>query len=155
MLEQVSSILEPLNEAIDDLDLPVDSAVLAEAFGLADRLNAKLLDAVGDHDVAEVWRTDGATSMTAWLRHHARRSARDAARCTKTARRLRGLPVTAAAHREGVLSGGQIQAVVVNLNDRTVGLFAHHEADLVPELAKLTVPDTASAMQDWARHAQA
>ncbi len=93
--------------------------------------------------------------MTAWLRHHARRSARDAARCTKTARRLRGLPVTAAAHREGVLSGGQIQAVVVNLNDRTVGLFAHHEADLVPELAKLTVPDTASAMQDWARHAQA
>ncbi|MGH9230791.1 MAG: hypothetical protein ACRD07_19025 [Acidimicrobiales bacterium] len=40
MLEQVSSILEPLNEAIDNLDLRVDNSVLIEAFALADRLNA-------------------------------------------------------------------------------------------------------------------
>ncbi|HET6835010.1 MAG TPA: hypothetical protein VFH30_14140, partial [Acidimicrobiales bacterium] len=99
MSGQVSTTLQPLADAIDDLDLPADGAVLIEAFALADRLNAKLLAAVGSHDAAELWRSDGATSMTAWLRHHTRRSGRDAALCTKTARRLRELPVTAAAYR--------------------------------------------------------
>jgi hypothetical protein len=61
MSEQVSSILEPLADAIDALDLPTDGTVLAEAFALADRLNAKLLAAVGEHDAAEQWRNDGAT----------------------------------------------------------------------------------------------
>ena len=155
MSRQVSSILQDLARAIDDLDLPVDSGMLTEAFALADRLNAKLLAAVGEHDAAELWRNDGATSMTAWLRHHTRRSGRDAARCTKTARRLRQLPVTAAAYRDGMLSSGQLQAIVASLRDRTVGLFADHEAELVPELARLSVGDTAVAMQDWARRAEA
>ena len=65
---QVSPILQPLADAIDGLDLPVDNDLLAQAFTLADRLNAKLVAAVGEHDGAEVWRNDGATSMTAWLR---------------------------------------------------------------------------------------
>ncbi len=155
MSRQVSHILQPLADAIDDLDLPVDPAVLTEAFGLVDRLNAKLVAAVGDHDAAELWRHDGATSMTAWLRHHSRQTGRQAALCTRTARRLRELPVTAAAYRDGVLSGGQIQAIVVNLKDRTVGLFADHEAALIPELARLSVHETATAMQDWAQRAEA
>jgi hypothetical protein len=155
MSRQVSSTLEPLADAIDRLDLPVDSVVLTEAFALVDRLNAKLLAAVGEHDAAELWRNDGATSMTAWLRHHTRQSGRQAAGCAKTARRLRQLPVTAAAYRDGVLSGGQVQAIVANLTDRTVGLFARHETQLVPELARLSVGDTAVAMQDWARRAHA
>jgi hypothetical protein len=155
MYRQVSSTLEALAHAIDDLDLPADSGVLTEAFVLVDRLNAKLLAAVGEHDAVELWRNDGATSMTAWLRHHTRRSGRDAARCARTARRLRQLPVTAAAYRDGVLSSGHIQAIVANLKDRTAGLFADHEAQLVPQLAALPVGDTAVAMQDWARRADA
>jgi hypothetical protein len=155
MYGQVSSTLEGLARAIDDLELPSDSAVLTEAFALADRLNAKLLAAVGEHDAAELWRNDGSTSMTAWLRHHTRRSGRDAARCARTARRLRQLPVSAAAYRDGVLSSGHIQAIVANLKDRTVDLFADHEAELVSDLARLSVADTAVAMQDWARRAEA
>jgi hypothetical protein len=129
--------------------------VLTEAFALVDRLNAKLLVAVGEHDAAELWRNDGATSMTAWLRHHTHQSGCQAARCAKTARRLRQLPVTAGAYRDGVLSGGQIHAIVANVKDRTVGLFARHEAELVPALARLSVSDTSIAMQDWARRAHA
>jgi hypothetical protein len=155
MSGQVSCILEPLADVIDRLDMPADSAVLAEAFALVDRLDAKLLAVVGEHDAAELWRNDGATSMTAWLRHHTRQSGRRAARCTKTARRLRELPVTAGAYRDGVLSGGQVHAIVANLKDRTVGLFADHETELVPELARLSVRDAAVAMQDWARRAHA
>ena len=67
----------------------------------------------------------------------------------------RQLPVTAAAYRDGVLSSGQVQAIVANLKDRTASLFAHHEAELVSELAALSVTDTAVAMQDWARRAEA
>jgi Domain of unknown function (DUF222) len=155
MSGQVSHTLQPLADAIDNLDLSIDNLTLSEAFALAERLNAKLVVAVGDHDAAELWRHDGATSMTAWLRHHARRSGRDAALCTKTARRLRELPVTAAAYRDGILSGGQVQAIVVNLKDRSVGLFARHEAALVPELAGLAVHETGVAMQEWARRAEA
>ena len=121
-------MLEPLAAAIDGLDLPVDG----EAFGLADQLNAKLTEAAGTHDRAEVWRDDGATSMTAWLRQHGRRSSRDAASCTKTARRLAVLRVTAAAYRDGKLSGGQIQAIVANLTDKTVGLFGEHDPRSCP-----------------------
>jgi Domain of unknown function (DUF222) len=155
MSRHVSGILEALADAINGLDLPVDGTVLSDAFALADRLNAKLVASVGDHDVAEVWRTDGATSMTAWLRHHTRQSGRQATRCARTARRLRELPVTAAAYRDGLLSGGQVQAIVANLKDRTVGLFAHHETELVGDLAELSVGDTGTAMQDWARRAEA
>jgi hypothetical protein len=155
MSQQVSAILQPLAGAIDRLDLPVDNDVLAEAFALADRLHAKLLAAVGEHDMAEVWRNEGATSMTAWLRHRAHSTGRDAALCAKTARRLRHLPVTAAAYREGRLSGGQVQAIVANLSDRTAGLFAEHEAVLVPGFAELSVAETATTMQSWARHAEA
>ena len=155
MSSQASTVLELLRAAIDGLDLPVDGEVLAEALGLVDRLNAKVTEAVGEHDRAEVWRDDGATSMTAWLRQHGRRSSRDAASCTKTARRLAVLPVTAAAYGDGRLSGGQVQAIVANLTDKTVGLFAEHEPEVVPPLFALSVSDTAHAMQKWARYAQA
>jgi hypothetical protein len=155
MSGQVSSVLQRLAGVIDELELPIDGGVLTEAFALADRLNAKLLAAVGEHDAAELWREDGATSMTAWLRHHTRKSGRDAAGCARTARRLRQLPVTARAYRDGVLSSGQVQAIVANLKDRNVDLFTYHEAQLVPELAALSVADTAVAMQDWARRADA
>jgi Domain of unknown function (DUF222) len=155
MPRQVSGTLEDLAHAIDNLHLPVDSGVLTEAFTLMDRLNAALLGAAGEYDAAELWRNDGATSMTAWLRHHTRKSGRDAAHCARTARRLRELPVTAGAYGDGVLSSGQVQAIVANLRDRTVGLFADHEAELVAELAALSVGETAVAMQEWARRADA
>src|SRR5918995_342827 len=155
MSPQVSTLLQPLADAIDGLDLPVDNDLLAQAFGLTDRLNAKLVAAVGEHDVAEVWRNDGATSMTAWLRHHAHHTSRDATLGTKTARRLHQLPVTAAAYRDGTLSGGQVHAIVANLTDRTMGLFAQHEPELIPGFGELSVTETATRMQAWARYADA
>jgi hypothetical protein len=54
MSGQVSRTLEGLAQAVEVLELPIDSHVLTEAFSLADRLNAKLLAAVGEHDTAEL-----------------------------------------------------------------------------------------------------
>src|SRR5690606_4703239 len=90
-----------------------------------------------------------------WLRHHTGRSGRDAQVCAKTARRLRRLPVTAAAYESGELSGGHVQAIVANVSDRAVSLFAEHEASVVPTLAGLGVADAAVVMQRWAQRAEA
>jgi hypothetical protein len=155
MSQQVSAILQPLADAINSLDLPVDNNLLTDAFALADRLHAKLVAAVGEHDAAEAWHNNGATSMTAWLRHRGGLTSRDARLCTKTAHRLSQLPVTAAAYGDGRLSGGQVQAIVANLTDRTAGLFTQHETELVPVFSELSVTETATKMQSWARHAQA
>ncbi|MDP9070591.1 MAG: HNH endonuclease, partial [Actinomycetota bacterium] len=51
--------------------------------------------------------------------------------------------------------GGQVQAVVANLDDRSAPLFADHEATVVPALAELSTRDTALAMQAWRAKADA
>jgi hypothetical protein len=150
MYEQTISALR---EAIDGLEIPVDGDALTACMGLLDRLTAKVTCAVGEFDRAELWRDSGATSMTAWLRSSTRRSGREAARFTKTARRLHDLPVLTQAYLDGTMSGSQVQAVVANLNDETAPLFARAEADLVPTLARMPLPDLSIAMQQWAQAA--
>jgi hypothetical protein len=149
--EQVSATLD---QAITELDIPVDGAALAHCIGLLDRLTAKITTAVGDFDAAEAWRDTGATSMTAWLRHHTGRSSRQAASLTRTGRRLHHLPITRQAYRDGTLSTGQVQAIVVNLNDKTAPLFADTEATLIPTLAAMDVTDLSAVMQQWAQAAK-
>ena len=151
MFEQVSAQLE---ELIVALEIPATGDALRTASELLDLFTARFLDAVGELDAVEGWRDEGATSMTAWLRHETRRSSNDASRCRRTARRLRALPVTAAAYRDGSLSGGQVQAIMANLNDTTTPLFAEAEGELVPLLVALSVRDVASVMQAWAQAAK-
>jgi hypothetical protein len=67
---------------------------------------------------------------------------------------LRDLPVTTAAYRDGTLSGGQVQAIVANLNDQIAPLFAEAEGEMVPLLAPLDVPDVSAVMQAWAQAAK-
>jgi len=151
VFEQVSGALD---QAIEKLDIPVDGGALTRCFELLDRFQAKVTTAVGEFDRSEGWKESGATSMTAWLRHHARRSHRDAANCARTARRLAELPVTAGAYRDGSLSGGQVQAIVANLNDKIASLFAAAEDELIPLLAGMEVRDVSAAMQTWAQAAK-
>ncbi len=139
--------------AIEELDVPVDGAALKQVCKLADRLSAKISEAVGEFDAAELWDLDGATSMTAWLRHEANQSSRDASRHTKTGRRLRACPATRSAWTDGSISSGQVQAVVANVSDRHVGLWPDHEAAVVPTFEDLSTPDTAGAMVEWRRRA--
>jgi hypothetical protein len=150
MFSQVSA----LKEMIKALDLPASGEALVEGFEALDLLMAQLLETLGELDAADGWRAEGATSATAWLRHKARRSGRDASWCARTARRLRELPVTAEAYRDGALSTGQLQAIVANLNDEITPLFAEAEDEMVPLLVPLSVPDVAVAMQTWAQCAK-
>ena len=134
-----------LREAVEKLEVPLDGDALAEAFRLADLLNAKLSAAVAAFDAESAWELDGATSMTAWLRNHAGMTASNAKSMTSTAKKLRTLPLTASGWLAGELSGGQVQAIVRNATPE----FAEHEADVVPVLTELSVADTAQVMQQW------
>jgi hypothetical protein len=116
---------------------------------LRDRLDARISDAVAAHDRAGLWELDGATSMTAWLVDRAAMPRARAAAMVSRARKLAHLPVTAAAWRDGVLSSGQVEAIAGHLDPDTLGLFAHHETELVPTLVGLSVRDVAAAMGAW------
>ncbi|HMG43641.1 MAG TPA: DUF222 domain-containing protein, partial [Acidimicrobiales bacterium] len=147
------TVRDTLATAIWELVIPVDPVALTDCLGLLDRLHATVTTAVGDFDRAEGWRESGAVNMTAWLKSTGC-SARNAHGMARTARRLGDLPVLAEAYRNGTLSSGQVQAIVVNLNDAITPLFAWAEPDLVPTLAAMSVSDVATAMQAWAQAAK-
>ena len=147
-------MLEDLAAVIETLDIPVDGAALVQVLALRDRLDARIAEAVGAFDAAGLWDLDAATSMTAWLRASAGMTSRSAGRLSLLARRLHKLPTTSAAFRDGSLSGGQVAAIVAQLDDDTVLLFADHEDELVPYLAPLTVAGVARAMAAWKERAK-
>ncbi len=96
-----------LTAEIEDLEIPLDGDALTEILGVADRLDARITDALGLFDAAELWELDGATSLTAWLADRAAMVRRRAAAVSARARKLAVLPATMAAWREGALSGGR------------------------------------------------
>ena len=148
-------MFEGLAQAVEELEVPVDGGALTRVWGLIDRLTAKATAASAEFDHHELWDADGATSMTGWLRHRAGMSGRDAATTTKTGKRLRSAPVTAAAWVNGDLSGGQVGAVVANLNEKRADLWAAHEASVVPQLTPLPAHHVAAVMRAWAAKADA
>src|SRR5437588_7392788 len=57
---------------------------------------------------------------------------------------------TSTAPEDGTPGEGQLKAILANLKRKTVGLFAEHEAELVPTLAAMAVWRMAKVMQHWA-----
>lgn len=143
-----------LEQAVDEVEIPVDGPALLAALALWDRLGAKIAEAAGAFDAASLWDLDAATSMTAWLRSEAGMSRRDSARLAATAHKLRQLPVTAAAWRAGELSGGQVDAVLANVGNH-LERFADHEAAVVDTLTPLAVHHVARVMAAWRAKAEA
>jgi Domain of unknown function (DUF222)/HNH endonuclease len=142
-------MFEQLGDAVEGLDIPADGDALVAVLALRDRLDARICEAVATHDRAGLWELDGATSMTAWLVDRAAMPRPRAAATTSRARKLAHLPLTAGAWRDGVLSTGQVEAIAGNLDADTIGLFADHEAGLLPTLADLPVRDVVTAMRAW------
>ncbi len=147
-------MFKDLAAVISDLDVPVDAGSLVEAIALRDRLDARIAEATGSFEATGCWGVDASASMTAWLRAHARMTRRSAQKLSVLGRRLRSLPVCAAAYADGTLSGGQVEAIVALLDDEMVEIFARYEAELVPYLVPLTVAGVSRAMGAWVRRAR-
>src|ERR1700759_1730515 len=105
-------MFEELAGAVGGLEIPLHGDALAAVLRIANQLNARIASAVDDFDRAGGWEIEGGTSISAWLRDRAGGGRPQPARLWRTGRRFRDLPVLAAAARDGVLPGGQVQAVV-------------------------------------------
>ena len=142
-------MLSGLAAAIEELDLHPDGEAIALAIRLRDLLDAKINRAVGIYDARALYERDGAVSATGWLKQSCGMSGAAAGSLVKIARRLRQLDVTRDLWLAGELSGGQAQAIVANVDDRTIDQLIAQEADLVPLLRPLTVADTCQVMRMW------
>jgi hypothetical protein len=142
-------MLAELATAIENLEIPCDGDSLAGAISLRDRLDARIVRATAEFEASGWWGADGSVSTVAWLRAHARMTKRSAQRLRTLAVRMRSLPVCAQAYSEGLLSAGQVDAIVARLNDELVEVFATQEAQLVPYLIPLTVAGVSRAMAAW------
>jgi hypothetical protein len=94
-------------------------------------------------------------TMPAWLRHHAGRDPRTAARLVTQGRKLLALPVLREAFDAGRLTGGQVEVICAHLAVRHLARFADHESELIAVLESLTVEETQTAMADWRARADA
>ena len=128
---------------------------LATNFALVDRLTALLIADIDCYERSMMWAVEGYPSMVAWVCDYGRRSRGEANRLVKTARRLRSLPATAVAFADGTLSYSHIGAIMANVDDQTVALFAENEQQLVALIADLTVAQSAHVMSTWAARAKA
>src|SRR4051795_12151928 len=150
-----TDMFDGLAREVDTLDIPLDASALADVAAIINRLQARFSEAVGEFDAACMWDFVGEGSMRGWLKAHAGFGHAAAIRMTSTAQRMRRLPVTAAAWRDGSLSSGQVDAVARIVKEHHVELFAEHEPDLVPTLVPLCVADTIVALREWEEKAEA
>lgn len=147
-------MFDDLAAAVRDLQIPADASALREAIALHDRLTAKVTVAIGEFDELALWDADCARSMKFWLVDEGF-AAPDAHRATLYGKRMRQLPVVAAAWQAGELSNGQVRAIVENLIDKHIGRFRQMEDSLVPALVGLSVKQTNELMTEWRARADA
>src|SRR5437762_1957045 len=148
-------MLGTLHEAIDQIELPLSGAELAELLAERDRLDALVVAGARALDDDCAWQDDGAVSLHGWLRDMGGRGRKDAGRIKNLAQRTRAMPEVADAWRSGSLSSGHVEAIVANVGSRTGALFAEQEAELLPTLSQLSVIECETAMRVWKAHADA
>jgi hypothetical protein len=148
-------IFEALAQAIDDLEVPGSCDAVIELTRYIERLEARRAGAIEAVDRSGEWEIEGGATMVSWLRHNARMSGGAAKAAVADAALLGALPVTSAAAASGALSAGQVRAIVANVPERFVDLFAEGEAALVPIMAGMGVAETVSVMVQWRARAEA
>ena len=144
-----------LTESIDSLVIAPHADAVVEVAQGCSTLSAKLALALAELDRRGEFQYEGYASMTAWCRDKLGWTNHHANRMLKTGRRLLDLPVTRDAWLARALTDGQVEIIVACVTDRRAGLWADHEAEVVPLLARLDVIQTNRAMQDWAAKADA
>jgi hypothetical protein len=143
-------VVAALLDAINDIDW--DGAGLGDVDELraaGDLFNARFTDLIARLDTEGAYGVDGAVSMPAWLKQKACLSGATASRIVRTGRKLRHFDAVREASVSGVLSAGHVDAIVANVKDRHIGLFAEHQHDIVKRLAEMTVEQAHKVMRWW------
>ena len=138
-----------LETAVDTVEIPLEREAIVSAIGLRDRWDAKISTAIGEYQALGLHEVDGSVTVGSWLRHWAKLDSVAATRCARRAAKLHQLPVLREAFCAGILSGGAVDIVLHLVINRHLGLFAEHEAELVPRLAALDIDGVTTAMREW------
>ena len=155
-MEMVRELLEQLDTAVAELG-KLDPAGLGDD-ELADALVGVMradsaLGSVcarlaGEADARKVWADDGSKSCSGWLGRQAGRPVGECRGLVRRARRLRHMPVTAAAHGAGDISVAHVERLIraakVNLE-----AFATDEEMLVGHARDLRFDDFCRALDYW------
>jgi hypothetical protein len=113
--------------------------------------DAALLETVAAWDARRQWAADGALSAATWLASRCEMSRSSAAVLVRTSRRLRDMPLTAAAARRGDLGSAKVVllANAAGRSDATRKAFARDEELLVGHAQKLTVDQLHQLLREW------
>lgn len=149
------SLLERSLDGLTGCGIPAHGDSIVAVRAHIDRLQALVAEAEVRFDANEVWRDEGAGSLRAWLADRGGLSRRGATGEAKRIERLESWPEVREAWSSGELSGAQVDVVVGTVPRRFVSLFAHHAPRVVCALAPLDVEQTAIAMRQWVRAAEA
>jgi len=135
---------------LDDLAL---AALVVEVQAEADRVEAVRLAVLGEWDARAVWALDGACNGASWLAARGNVARAAMSGLLHDARRLRRMPVTAAAVADGSLAPAKGRLLARAVNERTAEAFARDEQTLVDSVAGVGVDDAAQLVRFWQRNA--
>ncbi len=144
-----------LADAIEDLEVPIDSDALVEAHRLMDRLAAKVADSVARFDTAGLWELEGALSLRQWFTGRCRMHPRAAAVSARRVTAPRVCPLTWAAWQAGEVSGGVLETVTDVVTPARQAEWLDKEAGVLEAIRPLSMIQTGRALARWGRLADA
>jgi hypothetical protein len=119
------------------------------------RLDAAECRYLADWDARQVWAADGALSGAAWLRNRHGVASRPMRERLRVARRLRLMPLTAAAFEAGALAYEKVRLLANARTDATAEVFDRDEHVLVDSGITLDTDQFSHVMRYWRAMADA
>jgi hypothetical protein len=158
---EVTDRLREVAEALADVDVhALPDSALAEALVEAHRAQGVLVAGIAKltaaFDLRRAWAADGAKSAVAWLSHRCHTSRVAMRRQVRVARRLRMMPLTAAALRGGRVDDQHVQVLcrlAGSPRAEVAAAFSGAEEMLVGFAADLGFADFERAVAYWLQHA--
>jgi hypothetical protein len=132
--------------ALDDDELRDHVRALVR---LQARVDAAVLAATGEFDQRAAYLADGMVNTRAWLAHHCGVARTVAGSILWLARRVRYMPVFAAALSQGTITFQHARVMARALSPRTLDAFGRDEAALAGHAAALEVDDFARVVARW------
>jgi hypothetical protein len=137
-------------DTLDDTDL-ADTVV--EPHRQQARLSAATTRLTSALEARRVYADDGSRSCGAWLAHRCRLPVGQARAEAWLGRRLRAMPVTAAAFAAGHISPRHASVLASLAGGRTAEAFACDEAGLVDDARRRSWPEFCRAVEYWRQEA--
>ena len=151
----LSPAVAELVDVVKRLEMAVDADDLEAVLRAREMLLAYTMAPLAAFDDLRLYQPSKAASTQQFLERTVGLSPGDAHSTVAMARKLKAMPLTEAAWLAGILTSGQVRAVVGNVSTRTAEQYRAQEADVLAIIVALDGKDTVKAMQSWANYAEA